>query len=123
MRRVAKVVMVDKNDKVLILKRSGRIVGEKHPWEWDIPGGHAEKDEALEQAIDREVWEETSLDLGEATKIYTEGYTTYFVSYEWEGKISLSHEHDDYKWINPEDISNYYIGEKYERAIGRITAR
>ena len=120
-RRVSKVIMVDKNDKVLILKRSGRVISEESPWEWDLPGGHVEKDESLEAALDREVWEETSLDIGKATKIYTEGYTTFFVSYEWEGDIMLSKEHDDYTWIDPEDITNYYIGEKYERAIGRIT--
>ena len=35
----------------------------------------------------------------------------------------LSKEHDEYKWINPEEVTNYYIGEKYERAIGRITSK
>ena len=47
-RKVSKVVMIDKNDKVLILRRSGRIISEESPWEWDLPGGHAEQDEALE---------------------------------------------------------------------------
>jgi len=123
LKMVAKVVLISEDDKVLILRRSSRIVSEEYPWEWDLPGGHAEKGETLTDALDREVWEETSLDIGKSTKIYTEDYTTYFVSYEWEGKISLSHEHDDHKWINPEEITNYYIGEKYERAIGRITAK
>ena len=81
LRKVAKVVLINKDDKVLILRRSGRIVSEESPWEWDLPGGHTEEGEALEQTIDREVWEETSLDIGKATRIYTEGYTTYFVSY------------------------------------------
>ena len=122
-RRVSKVVMVDENDKVLILRRSGKVISKESPWEWDLPGGHVEKDESLEAALDREVWEETSLDLGPATKIYTDDYTTFFVSYDWEGKIMLSKEHDEYKWINPEEVTNYYIGEKFERAIGRITSK
>ena len=123
MRKVAKVVLINKDDKVLILKRSGRIISEESPWEWDLPGGHAASEESLEDTLDREIWEETSLDLGKATNIYTDDYTTFFVSYEWEGNIMLSKEHDDYVWIEPEDITNYYIGEKYGRAIGRITAR
>lgn len=123
MKKVSKVILINDNDKVLILKRSSRIVSEEYPYEWDLPGGHAEKGETFEQALDREVWEEVSLDIGEATKIYTDGHTAFFVSYEWEGKISLSHEHEDYKWIDPEDITNYYIGEMYERAIGRIAIR
>ena len=123
MKAVSKVVMIDKDDKVLILKRSGKVVSEESPWEWDLPGGHVEKGESLAAALDREVWEETSLDLGKSTKIYTDDYTTFFVSYEWEGNIMLSKEHDDYKWINPEEVTNYYIGDKYERAVGRITSK
>ena len=71
----------------------------------------------------REAWEEVSLSLGKATEIYTEDETTFFVSYEWEGKIMLSKEHEDYIWIHPEDIDNYNIGEKYSLAMGRITTK
>ena len=122
LRKVAKVILINKDDKVLILRRTRKIISDEAPWEWDLPGGHAEEEESLENTLDREVWEETSLDLGKATKIYTDASTTFFVSYEWEGSIMLSKEHEDYAWIEPKDITNYYIGEKYERAIGRITA-
>ena len=50
-RRVSKVVMVDENDKVLILRRSGKVISKESPWEWDLPGGHVEKDESLEAAL------------------------------------------------------------------------
>ena len=121
--RVAKVVLIDKNDKVLILKRTQKLVTEKVPWKWDLPGGHAETEEKLADTIDREAWEEVSLSLGKVTEIYTEDETTFFVSYEWEGKIMLSNEHEEYLWIDPEDIENYDIGEKYSLAIGRITTK
>ena len=123
MEKVAKIVLIDKEDKVLILKRAKKFIIEKSPWKWDLPGGHAETDESLSDTIDREVWEEVSLSLGKATEIYTEDETTFFVSYEWEGKIMLSNEHEDYIWIHPEDIDNYDIGEKYSLAIGRITTK
>ena len=120
---VSKVVMIDKDDRILILKRSGKVVSEESPWEWDLPGGHVEKDEALDDALDREVWEETSLDLGKATKIYTDDKVIFYAAYEWEGKISLSQEHSDFKWIKPENITNYNIGDKYSLAIGRIAIK
>ena len=122
-KRVAKIVLIDEDDKVLILKRAKKLITEKSPWEWDLPGGHAETDENLADTIVREVWEELSLSLGKATEIYTEEETTFFVSYEWEGKIMLSNEHEDYIWIHSEDIDNYDIGEKYSLAIGRITTK
>jgi len=122
-KRVAKIVLIDEDDKVLILKRAKKLITEKSPWEWDLPGGHAETEESLADTIDREVWEEVSLSLGKATEIYTEEETTFFVSYEWEGKIMLSNEHEDYIWIHSEDIDNYDIGEKYSLAIGRITTK
>ena len=121
--RVAKIVLIDESDKVLILKRAKKLITEKSPWKWDLPGGHAETDESLADTIDREIWEEVSLSLGDITKIYTDDETTFFVSYEWEGKVMLSNEHEDYIWINPEDIDNYNIGEKYSLAIGRITTK
>ena len=123
MKRVAKIVLVREDDKILILKRARKLITEKSLWEWDLPGGHAETDENLADTIVREVWEELSLSLGEVTEIYTEEETTFFVSYEWEGKIMLSNEHEEYLWIDPKDVDNYNVGDKYSLAIGRITAR
>ena len=88
-----------------------------------MPGGHAETGEGLVDTIVREVWEELSLSLGKTTEIYTAEETTFFVSYEWEGKIMLSNEHEEYIWIDPKDVDNYNIGDKYSLAIGRITAK
>ena len=45
--------MVRDDDKVLILRRSGKVISKESPWEWDLPGGHVEKDEALDDALDR----------------------------------------------------------------------
>ena len=123
MERISKAVIFDGDGKVLILKRSPKLITKEVPWKWDLPGGHVEKDEALEDALDREVWEETSLDLGKATKIYTDDKVIFYAAYEWEGKISLSQEHSDFKWIKPENITNYNIGDKYSLAIGRIAIK
>ena len=121
--RVAKVVLIRKDDKILILRRARKLITEESPWKWDLPGGHAETGEELIDTIVREVWEELSLSLGKATEIYSVEETTFFVSYEWEGKIMLSNEHEEYIWIDPKDVDNYNIGDKYSLAIGRATVK
>lgn len=36
------------------------------------------------------------------------------------GEIKLSFEHDDFKWISPEDFDDINIPEKYKKAVGRL---
>jgi len=47
--------------KVLLLKRSDYV--DKYAREWDLPGGHLQEDESSEQGLQREVEEETGLEL------------------------------------------------------------
>ena len=51
--------VVFKDDTILLIKR-GR---EPRKGQWSIPGGKIEKGETLEEALIREVWEETAIDI------------------------------------------------------------
>ncbi|OZI44714.1 hypothetical protein CEK29_08395 [Bordetella genomosp. 5] len=59
---VVNAIILDDWGRVLILRRA--------PWKsflpscWDLPGGHVEPGETLEQALRREVFEEVGLELG-----------------------------------------------------------
>lgn len=118
LKRVSKAVMFDDEGRVLILKRNTRFVNKQSPWEWDLPGGHIKKGESDVKGLQREIREETDLFISRAPDWFMlDGYTRFFVIKSWSGDISLSNEHTEYKWINPNDISNYNIGEVYEKAI------
>lgn len=54
-----KAVILNQEKKVLILKRAKDI--KNHPEKYDLPGGKMEKNETLEEALLREIEEETSL--------------------------------------------------------------
>ena len=41
----------------------------------------------------------------------------------WKGEIELSHEHEEYKWVSPDDIKDYYIGVDYRTAIRKATKK
>jgi 8-oxo-dGTP pyrophosphatase MutT (NUDIX family) len=107
---VSKVIILDGLN-ILLLKRNTEHVNERSPWTWDLPGGHIDPGETALSAAKREVAEETNIDLkfllrmGKDSNI---GKLTYFyVSDDWSGPIELSDEHEQYKWVSPNDLHNY----------------
>lgn len=121
MKRVSKVLMVNKTGQVLILKRSFLCVTIKSPWIWDYPGGHLEEDETWFDGLIREVQEETGFHLNNATEIFATKWTKFYESSSWEGdEVKLSWEHEEYKWIDPKEIDNYNISDDYQRAVRHL---
>jgi 8-oxo-dGTP pyrophosphatase MutT (NUDIX family) len=121
---VSKVIILD-GLKVLLLKRNQDLVNERSPWTWDLPGGHIDPGETAFSAAKREVTEETKIDLKFLLRMGTDsniGKLTYFyVSDDWSGPIELSDEHEDYKWVSPNDLHNYEdeMGNMYYKMVLR----
>ena len=102
-RKVAKVIIIDDNNHVLMLKRSDYI--DKFAGEWDLPGGHIQIGEELDTGMRREVKEETGLDIGECTfieKIDTLNF--YYCDYN-DKPIKLSHEHTKFRFFSKKDLN------------------
>lgn len=65
----AVAVIVNNDNKILLLKR-----GEKAPWmpsKWSLVGGRIEKKETPQQAVEREIEEETGLEIKKFTKSFS----------------------------------------------------
>ena len=80
---------------------------------WLPPGGHIEQDETPPEAARREVKEETGLDIEKPRVFHAiarvnqlgEHWTTiYFLAHAGSDDVKLSWEHDEYKWIRPEEL-------------------
>jgi 8-oxo-dGTP pyrophosphatase MutT (NUDIX family) len=123
MSRVSKAIMVGdvegfSDSKILILRRSKELISKESPWEWDLPGGHVQEGESDKHGLSREVQEETGLVLSHVPNWFAlSGYTRFYMVYDWAGELKLSHEHDDYEWIYPEEATNYNLGKMYTQAI------
>lgn len=82
--------------------------------EWGFPKGHLESGENLIEGALRELKEETGLErvtprgFQEALSYPVEGrmkeVTYYLASVDQEGEISLSSEHEEYRWVTWEEV-------------------
>src|ERR1700757_2053889 len=59
-RRAARVVLLDRQGRVLLLNNQDPADTSKHPW-WEIPGGGVDPGETSEEAALRELHEETGI--------------------------------------------------------------
>ena len=98
---VAKIVLVDNKNRVLMLKR-GRTA--KHPREWDLPGGHIRENESINAGLTREIKEETGLLVKKHLffkKI--ENISFFFAMYDSQ-PIKLSYEHTNYDFFDKKKL-------------------
>jgi 8-oxo-dGTP diphosphatase len=103
-------------NQLLILRRSDKAGGEGM---WSLPGGGLERGEDAVRSIQREVVEETGLDIdlfrpfcsrayqSEADQILLIGY---FAQSETT-QIRLNWEHNDFAWVKHDQLSEYELSD------------
>ncbi len=116
---VAKVVVLDEQRSVLLLRRSAS--DPRRPGQWDFPGGNAEAGESYVAACAREAEEEAGLEiLSEQLQIFRaesrviDGNGTpmnivwlfYFVQLPNQPEITLSFEHDEFNCMSLDEAIN-----------------
>ena len=84
---------------------------------WDLPGGHMEDGETSDEALMREVSEETGLECDGHEEIFTrwmklgnEEKPVMFFFSDANGEVELSEEHTDHAWITLKEINDYNLG-------------
>ena len=105
--------IIKKGDKFLVIQRSSDDVS--RPNKWDFPGGNLEWGEDSMDCIVREIREETDLSVNGIRAFYvvSEKKTLkkelfwvqigYVANYDC-GEVKLSHEHQDYKWVDKDEF-------------------
>jgi 8-oxo-dGTP diphosphatase len=112
-----RVLLSDENGKILILKRS--TTSKTNPGKWELPGGKVDQGESFDQALIREVYEETNL------KIFIEHFVgaseqnlhvikavhIIMSGRIMEGDLQLSEEHEGYAWVFFEELTQYELAD------------
>lgn len=131
---IQKIVLagvIIKNNKVLILQRSKDE--DIFPNMWELPSGKREFLETSENSLIREVKEETGLDIEVVMPFFVFDYQIEkpeeirdstqinFLArlINYNQKIKLSSEHQNFAWIGKNEIDQYELSEKTKQVIQR----
>lgn len=108
-----------------------------HKWKgkYTIPGGHVELGESLQEALKREIGEETGLELvrGEflcyQEFIYDDSFweKRHFLFFDFvcrvkQGEVRLNDEAQEYAWVNLDRIDSYPIDKYVKHSLDLIAA-
>ena len=101
------VVILNKRDEVLILKRPDTI--DWAPDKWAYPGGRIEENETPLTAAIRETKEETTLDVQhlKIINLVLDNPVAPYYTRHYTGNVQIDFEHTDWTWVARVDIGTY----------------
>ena len=105
-----KVVICDKGGRCLVIQRSA--ASKNNTGNWDFPGGKVDHGERFDQALAREVLEETGLTveltgLAGSAQSQAPGRIVIYLIMQGRlvgGDVRLSDEHSAFQWVKPSDL-------------------
>ncbi|ODS38085.1 MAG: hypothetical protein A7316_08555 [Candidatus Altiarchaeales archaeon WOR_SM1_86-2] len=114
-----KVVIRDDTGRCLLIKRS--MSSKWSPGKWELPGGKIDPGESFDEALLREVDEETGLKIslqrvaGSAEfELETKKVACIVMEGHIEsGQFQLSSEHDDYAWVPARELPKMDLAEPF----------
>ncbi|MEP7103145.1 MAG: NUDIX domain-containing protein [Candidatus Dojkabacteria bacterium] len=123
--------LILKEGKILLVKRGS--TAPTFPLTWDLPGGLVDDNELPDDAVLREVQEETGLEVENSALMSNTIFERkgepalalfYILDYK-SGEVKLSYEHEGYKWVAFQDLAKEelqpWIKKHLEVAIEKYT--
>jgi 8-oxo-dGTP pyrophosphatase MutT (NUDIX family) len=105
--RAAMIVILNKENKALILKRAP--ISGWMPEKWGLPGGHIEEGETAEAGAVRETLEETNLVIHSPKELLQRGRAMVYYSDSFDGEVKIDFEHTDWAWASYDELGDYDI--------------
>lgn len=123
----------------LIINAEGKLfLTRSHKWRdgWVVPGGHVELGERMEEALRREVKEETGLEIYDIQflmyqeLVYDEAFweRRHFISFDYQCRtdmeeVRLNSEAQEYQWVTAEEALELPLDQYTRRAIEKYMER
>lgn len=103
-------IVLSKNKQILIVRRTSN--DRWMPHHYAFPGGKIETGEDVVAGLCRECKEEVNLTVKPENCHFLSDVSKklghkFYLATDFDGDVHLNNEHDDFKWINPKDISNF----------------
>jgi 8-oxo-dGTP diphosphatase len=120
----ASVALV-RDGKVLLIKRAY----EPYKGLWTLPGGRLEPDETIEQCAIREIAEETGVSIRNPRPVMVQALgrdlafrLAVFVTSDFTGKITVSDEVADHKWVEPTALISFRTTSRLDDVLAKAFA-
>ncbi len=117
-----------RDGKVLILKESSKYTDGANAGRFDVPGGRIEPGQRFDESLLREIKEETGLDVKIGRPFFVNEWrpkvrgeewqvvATFFECFAETDDVILGEDHDEFKWIAPEEYKQYNLIENLHAA-------
>jgi len=117
------IVLNEKGEMLCLLRGAGAPT---NPLHWDMPGGILEYGEDLVDCVARETQEEAGVEIDTPRAFHAiarmnslgEFWTTvYFVAHARSYDVTISWEHDEYRWVAPDEFLNMTVPQRQRETV------
>lgn len=121
-----KAIVVDKGKRCLLLRRS--MASKNNAGKWEFPGGKLDAGESFDKALEREVREETGLEI-QLTRPFDTAMSAiqdrrvvylFMLAEAGTGEVQLSGEHDAFQWVAAGDLAAMDLAKQFQGVAQRI---
>jgi len=124
------------SQKAIIFREDGRFLtirrsktAPSRPLHWDLPGGDLDFGEDVKEGMIREIKEETGLRVNDLrvidaisgfNDIHEFWVTIYYIAQPITKDVILSYEHDDFKWVLPDEFQELKASPRNKKFVERF---
>lgn len=121
-----KAIVMDKDKRCLVLRRS--MASKNNAGKWEFPGGKLDPGESFDNALEREVHEETGLEItllrpfDTAMSSIQDRRVVYLFMLAETGtdRVRLSDEHDAFQWVAVDRLAEVDLARQFQSVAQRM---